>query len=131
MAAHANGPHRQSKHFSESLRKGTRRPNLKFTIPYLDGCIIFSRTIEEHLERLREVFQRFKDAILKINPTECEFFRQKVPFLGHIVSREGIQADPAKISTVDRYPVPKNATEVKSFSASVHSMEDMCKTSRK
>ena len=87
----------------------------KFTIPYLDDCIIFSRTIEEHLERLGEVFQRFKDANLKINPTKCEFFRQKAPFLGHIVSREGIQADPEKTSTVNRYPIPKNATEVKSF----------------
>ena len=87
----------------------------KFTIPYLDDCIIFSRTIEEHLERLREVFQRFKDANLKTNPTKCEFFRQKVPFLGHIVSRERVQADPEKTSTVNRYPIPKNATEVKSF----------------
>ena len=88
----------------------------KFTILYLDDCIIFSRTIEEHLERLNEVFQKFKDANLKINPTKYEFFWHKVPFLGHIVSCEGIQADPQKISTVNRYPVPKNATEVKSFS---------------
>ena len=87
----------------------------KFTIPYLDDCIIFSRTIEEHLERLREVFQRFKDANLKINPTKCEFFRQKVPFFGHIVSREGIQDNPEKTSTVKSYPVPKSATEVKNF----------------
>ena len=86
----------------------------KFTIPYLDDCIIFSRTIEEHLERLCEVFQRFKDAILKIKTTKCDFSRQKVPFLGHMVSREGIQADPEKTSTVNKYPVPKNATEVKS-----------------
>ena len=61
----------------------------KCTIPYLDDCIILSRTIEGHLERLCEVFQRFKDANLKINPSKCEFFGQKVPFLGHIVSREG------------------------------------------
>ena len=87
----------------------------KFTIPYLDDCIIFSRTIEEHLEPLSELFQRFKDANLKINPTKCEFFRQKVPFLSHIVNREGIQADPEKTSTVNKYPVPKNATEVKRF----------------
>ena len=88
----------------------------KFTIPCLDDCIIFSRTIEEHLERLREVFQRFKDANLKINPTKCEFFQQKVPFSGHIMSRDGIQADPEKTSTVSIYPVPKSATEVKIFS---------------
>ena len=87
----------------------------KLTVPHSDDCIIFSRTIEEHLERLREVFQRFKDANLKINPTNCEFFRQKVPFLGHMVSSECIQADPEKTSTVNRYPIPKNATEVKSF----------------
>ena len=84
----------------------------KFTIPYLDDCSIFSRRIEEHLERLREVFQRFKDPNLKINPTKCEFFRQKFPFLGHMVSREGILADPEKTSTVNNYPVPKKATKV-------------------
>ena len=82
---------------------------------YLDDCIIFSRTAEEHIERLREVLQRFKDANLKINPLKCEFFRQHVPFLGHIVSRDGIQADPAKTSGVRQYPVPKSVTEVKSF----------------
>ena len=68
----------------------------KSTFRYLDSCIIFSRTAEEHIEGLREVFQRFKDAILKTNLLECEFFRQQVPFLSHIVSRDGIQADPAK-----------------------------------
>ena len=52
----------------------------KFTIPFLDDCIFLFRTIGEHLERLREIFQRFEDASLKINPTKCEFFRQKVPF---------------------------------------------------
>ena len=86
----------------------------KSTITHLDDCIIFSRTAE-HIARLREVFQRFKDANLKINPLKCEFFRQQVPFLGHIVSRDGIQADPAKTSAVRQYPVPKSVTEVKSF----------------
>ena len=87
----------------------------KSTIPYLDDCIIFSRTAEEHIARLREVFQSFKYANLTINPLKCEFFRQHVPFLGHIVKRDGIQADPAKTSAVRQYPVPKSVTEVKSF----------------
>ena len=42
-------------------------------------------------------------------------FRQEVPFLGHIVGRQSSQAGPEKISTVNKYPAPKNATEVKSF----------------
>ena len=81
--------------------------------PYLDDCIIFPRTAEEHIERLREVFQRFKDPNLKINPLECEFFQQLVLFLGHIVSQDGIEADPAKTSAVRLYPVRKSVTEVK------------------
>ena len=50
-----------------------------FTIPHVDECIFFSRTIEEHLQSLREIFRRFKDANLKINAAKCEFFRQKIP----------------------------------------------------
>ena len=86
--------------------------NLKIN---LDDCIVFSRAAEEHIGRLREVFQRFKDANLKINPRKCEFFRQHVPFLGHIVSRDGVQADPAEASAVCQYPVLKSVTEVESF----------------
>ena len=87
----------------------------KTTTPYLYDCITFSLTAEEHIATLREVFQRFKDANLKINQLKCEFFRQHVPFLGRIVRRDGIQADPAKTSAVRQYPVPKTVTEVKSF----------------
>ena len=83
--------------------------------PYLDDFFIFSQTAEEHIERLREVFQRFKDVNLKINPIECKLFRQHVPFLGQIVSQDGIQANLAKTSAVRQYPVPKSVTEFKSF----------------
>ena len=103
------------KNFQSLMEKVLVGLTRKSTIPYLDDCIIFSRTIEEHLERLCEVFQRFKDANLKILPTKCEFFRETVPFLDHDVGREGIQAFPEKISTVNKHPVPKNATEVKRF----------------
>ena len=87
----------------------------KSTIPYLDDCIIFSRTAEEHIASFLEVFQRFKDATLKINPLNSEFFRQHVPFLGHIVSRDAIQADSAKTSVMRQCLVPNLALEVKSF----------------
>ena len=115
MACYANGSHRQSSSFPISDGKSLSRPYVAKQIPYLDDCIIFSRTAEEHIARLREVFQRFKYANLKINPLKCEFFRQHVPFLGHIVSRDGIQANPGKTSALRQYPVPKSVTEVKSF----------------
>ena len=91
----------------------------KNTIPYWDDCIIFSRSAEEHIERLWEVFQRFKDANIKINPPKCEFFWQHLLFLGNIArwsflgnSPDGIQA---KTLAVRQYPVPKSVTEIKSF----------------
>ena len=87
----------------------------KSTIPYLDDKIILSRTADEHVARLREVFQRFKDANLKINLLKCEFFRQHVPFLGHVLSPDGIQTDPAKTSALRQYLIPTSVTEVKSF----------------
>ena len=97
----------------------------KFKRPYLDNCITYSCTIEEH----PEVFEWFKDANRKINPNKCEIFRQKVPLLGHVVGREGIQADPEKTSTVNKYPVPKNATKLKSFlGLSLQTIKNMCKT---
>ena len=87
----------------------------KSSVPYLDVCIIFSRTPEEHVSRLREVFQRFHNANLKINPSKCAFFQTKVQFLGHIVSKDGLHVDPEKVDVVKKFPIPKNQTEVKSY----------------
>ena len=77
--------------------------------------MFFPKTPEQHLQRLKMVFERFWAANLKINPSKCDFFRTQVPFLGHIVSKEGLQADPSKVEAVKTFPIPKNQTEVKTF----------------
>ena len=59
--------------------------------------------------------ERFRNANLKINPTKCEFFRTRVPFLGHIISKDGLEADTVKVRAVKAFPVPNNPTEGKSF----------------
>ena len=87
----------------------------KTTVPYLDDCIIFAATPEEHLERLQAVLQRIREANLKINPLKCEFFKTKVHFLGHVLSADGLQVDPEKIAAVKKFPIPTSQTEVKSF----------------
>ena len=87
----------------------------KNCVPYLDDNIIFSSTPEEHLERLRLVFERFRAHNLKINPDKCDFFRKKVQFLGHILSKDGLEVDPSKIEAVQNFPVPRSQTEVVSF----------------
>ena len=85
------------------------------TVPYIDDCIIFSETPEEHIKRLQQVFQRFWEAYLKINPTKCASFQTKIQFLGHVISQNGLEADPEKVKAVQNFPVPQNQTDVKLF----------------
>ena len=85
-------------------------------IIYIDDCIIFSTTFEEHLERLKLVFQRFREANLKLKPKKCELLKKEVTFLGFRVSGEGgVRPDPNNVSKVLQWPVPANVTEVKQF----------------
>ena len=77
------------------------------TVPYLDDCIIFSKTPEEHIKRLQQVFQRFREANLKINPTKRAFFQTKVQFLGHVISKNGLEADPEKVKAAQNFQYHK------------------------
>ena len=97
----------------------------KICVPYLDDIIIFSSTPEEHLERLRLVFERFREDNLKINPDKYDFFRMKVQFFGHIVSKDGLEVDPSKIEAVQKFPVTRSQTEVKLFWVLPRIIEDL------
>ena len=89
--------------------------HLKWCIIYLDDIIVFSKTPEEHIERLRGVFEKLTAAGLRLKPSKCKFFKSRVTYLGHIVSKDGIETDPKKIEAIKKWPVPKTVTEVRSF----------------
>ena len=82
---------------------------------YLDDLIIFSKTFEEHMDRLQKIFQRLREVNLKLSPKKCEFFKRKVRYVGHIVSSEGIEPDPQKVDKVKDWPTPTNPDEVRQF----------------
>lgn len=82
---------------------------------YLDDIIVFGRTFGEHLQRLDEVLGKLRHANLKVKPSKCALFATQVRYLGHVISADGIRADPDKIDAVRQWPVPKNQTEVRSF----------------
>ena len=67
--------------------------HLKWCIIYLDDIIVFSKTPEEHIERLRGVFKKLSAAGLRLKLSKCEFFKSQVTYLGHIVSKNGIETD--------------------------------------
>ncbi len=82
---------------------------------YLDDVIIVGKTFEEHLHNLRAVFDRLREAGLKLKPTKCALCRQEVNFLGHIVSADGVATDPAKTEKVETWPIPTSRREVQQF----------------
>ena len=69
----------------------------RFALIYIDDIVIFSKSIEEHLTHLEEVFRRLRDANVKLNPEKCSFVKQRIVYLGHVVTPESIFPDPSKV----------------------------------
>ena len=88
---------------------------LSYVQIYLDDITVHSATIEDHLNHLQETFKRLKHAKLKINDKKCTWFSSKISILGHVVSRNGIEMDKAKIIAVQSMKQPRNVKQVQTF----------------
>ena len=88
--------------------------NLTYCLIYLDDVIIFSQTEEEHLERMRVVFDHLQEHGLKLKPSKCEVFKTEINYLAHHVSKKGVL--PSKnLQAIAECPPPDTYTKVKSF----------------
>ncbi len=72
----------------------------KFAVPYLDDVLVFSKTFEEHVNHLQTVLQKLKSKGVKLKPQKCELFRDRVKYLGRVVTSEGYYPDPDSIKVV-------------------------------
>ena len=81
---------------------------------YLDDIIIFSKTIEDHLDRLRDVFSHLR-AGLKVKPSKCHLLWKEMQYLGHIISENGVATDPEKTKRVSEWPTPTGAKDLQKF----------------
>ena len=82
---------------------------------YLDDIIIFAAIWEEHLARLRQVFERLRHAQLKLGAEKCTFAAKEVSYLGHRVTSEGLLPDPTLLTAIREIGTPRNPTEIRSF----------------
>ena len=89
--------------------------NFETLVLYLDDILVFSRTIEEHIQRLDTVFTKLKTHGLKIKPSKCHFFRREVKYLGHVVSQKGVSTDPDKTEAIRSWPKPTTEKQLRSF----------------
>ena len=89
--------------------------HLNYCIIYLDDIIIFSKTPEDHIEQLRKVFKKIDEAGLCLKPSKCEFFKKRIEYLRHIISKDSIEMNPKKINEIINWPVPATVTHLCSF----------------
>ena len=82
---------------------------------YLDNIIIYRSTPEEHLEHIRTVFEKLRDAKLSMKLSKCHFVAKEIQYLGHILGKEGIKPVPAKIETIKVMHPPVNLKQVRAF----------------
>lgn len=82
---------------------------------YLDDVVIHADNLENHNRKLKEVFERFSNCNLKLQPDKCEFLKREVMYLGHLITENGVKPDPNKISAIENFPIPKNCKDIKGF----------------
>ncbi|CAI7893210.1 unnamed protein product [Closterium sp. NIES-53] len=92
------------------------RPLLdKCVIIYLDDILVYSRDKQQHLADLEAVFTVLDKHRLLTKGSKCEFFQDRLEFLGHVISEAGVEIDPKKLDTVKAWQSPMNITELQSF----------------
>eukprot|EP00253_Pinus_taeda_P026215 PITA_26215 len=87
----------------------------KFVLIFIDDILIYSRSHEEHKEHLRMVLQTLREHQLYAKFSKCDFFKEEIQYLGHVITKEGIAVDPEKIRTIMEWPIPKDVADIRSF----------------
>jgi len=87
----------------------------KYCQVYLDDIVVYSKTLEEHVEHVRTILKKLIEHKLVAKKSKCELHKLKIAFLGHVVSKDGVETDPEKIKAVAEWPLPENVKQMQSF----------------
>jgi len=101
--------------FQKLMNKVLGPLNWKEAVVYLDDILIFSNSLKEHYKRIENVFEKIKEAGLKINPSKCHFLKEEIRFLGHQINANGIQTEKSKIEAIEKFESPKCVKKLRSF----------------
>lgn len=101
--------------FNRLMTRVLQNLNWDIALVYLDDIIIFSKDFQTHLVNLKAIFNRLREANLTLKPSKCSFGQEKIRYLGHLVSKDGIEPLPDKCKAVEEFPRPKKVKDVRSF----------------
>ena len=82
---------------------------------YIDGIVIMGKNLRASSSKLKLVLERLRRAGLKLKPSKCSLFQDKVVHLGNVITRDGIPTDPEKVNAVSKWPVPTLGHDVQHF----------------
>jgi len=87
----------------------------KFVLVFLDDILIYSPSMDSHLQHLELVLQTMRKHQLYLKESKCTFAKDRLEYLGHIISSTGVATDPSKISDMLKWPIPTSMTELRAF----------------
>ena len=103
-------------YFQQSLSTQVLQGLLHYGVElYLDDCMVHASNSEEYLERLREVFLRFRNSSITLNPSKCKLGLSQVEYVGHTVDENGLHFTASKLDSVLNFPRPETKKQMKSF----------------
>ena len=85
------------------------------TFVYLDDIVISSKTKELHREHLNKVFAQIREFGFKVKEAKCDFYMNKIKYLGHIIDKDGRRPNPERATAIKDMPAPDNVTTLQSF----------------
>ncbi|KAJ0816356.1 putative nucleotidyltransferase, Ribonuclease H [Helianthus annuus] len=100
----------------QSLMNATFKEVLrKCALVFFDDILVYSNSWAQHLADLRTVLELMRQNSLKAKKSKCSFAGEKVEYLGHIITKEGVSTDPAKIKAIQEWPAPINIKQLRGF----------------
>jgi hypothetical protein len=87
----------------------------KFVLVFLDDILIYSATLEEHVNHLTQVFNKLREHQLYLKRSKCSFAQHELEYLGHIISDKGVATDASKTAAMRQWPTPTSVTELRGF----------------
>ena len=87
----------------------------RFVVVFIDDILVYSKSAEEHGQYLRVVLEKLRKHQLYAKFSKCEFWLQRVSFLGHVLTAEGVEVDPEKVKAVSEWKQPTSVSEIRSF----------------